>query len=34
MIEAMKELSKHLRRSLTWDRRTELAKYKDVALAI
>jgi hypothetical protein len=34
MIEAMKELPEHLRRSLTWDRGTELAKYKDIQLAL
>ena len=34
MIEAMKDLPAHLRRSLTWDRGIELAKYKDIQLAL
>ena len=34
MIEAMKDLPEHLRRSLTWDRGIELAKYKDIQLAL
>jgi transposase, IS30 family len=34
MIQAMKGLPQHLRRSLTWDRGTELAKYKDIQLAL
>ena len=34
MIEAMKDLPEHLRRSLTWDRGTELTKYRDIQLAL
>ena len=34
MIAAMKDLPEHLRRSLTWDRGIELAKYKDIQLAL
>ena len=34
MIQAMKDLPAHLRRSLTWDRGTELTKYKDIQLAL
>jgi transposase, IS30 family len=34
MIEVMKDLPGHLRRSLTWDRGSELTKYKDIQLAL
>jgi len=34
MIEAMKDLPEQLRQSLTWDRGSELAKYKDIHMAL
>ena len=34
MIREMGKLPEHLRRSLTWDRGTELAKYRDVETAL
>jgi transposase, IS30 family len=34
MIEAMRELPEHLRRSITWDRGSELAHYADIQLAL
>lgn len=34
MIAAMKDLPEHLRRSITWDRGTELADYEQIQLAL
>jgi IS30 family transposase len=34
MIEAMAELPDHLRRSITWDRGSEMAKWKDIELQL
>lgn len=34
MIREMKHLPDHLRRSITWDRGTELAAYKDIQIAL
>ena len=34
MIEAMAELPDHLRRSLTWDRGSEMANWEDIKLAL
>jgi len=34
MITAMKDLPEHLRRSLTWDRGSELAQYRHIQLAL
>ena len=34
MIREMSQLPEHLRRSLTWDRGTELAGYRDIQLAL
>jgi IS30 family transposase len=34
MIREMSKLPEHLRRSLTWDRGTELAEYRDIQLAL
>ena len=34
MIEAMSELPAHLRRSLTWDRGSEMAGWQDISLAL
>lgn len=34
MIAAMKDLPEHLRRSITWDRGTELADYEQIELAL
>ncbi len=33
MIPAIQSLPEHLRRSLTWDQGTELARHKDITLA-
>jgi IS30 family transposase len=34
MIEAMSELPAHLRRSLTWDRGSEMARWQDISLQL
>lgn len=34
MIEAMSELPAHLRRSITWDRGSEMANWRDIKLAL
>ncbi|MGV0607809.1 IS30 family transposase [Mycolicibacterium sp. XJ1904] len=34
MIEAMSELPAHLRRTITWDRGTEMANWQDIALQL
>ena len=34
MIRDMSELPEHLRRSITWDRGTELARYEQIQLAL
>jgi transposase, IS30 family len=34
MIAAMKDLPEHLRKSITWDRGSELAAYKDIQIAL
>lgn len=34
MIDAMRDLPKHLRQSVTWDRGSELAAYEDIQLAL
>lgn len=34
MIDAMRDLPKHLRQSITWDRGSELAAYQDIQLAL
>ncbi len=34
MLEAMAELPDHLRRSITWDRGTEMARWQDIALQL
>lgn len=34
MIAQMRQLPEHLRRSITWDRGVELAKYRDIQLAL
>ncbi|MFI5429734.1 IS30 family transposase [Aeromicrobium sp. UC242_57] len=34
MIDAMRDLPKHLRQSITWDRGSELAAYEDIQLAL
>ena len=34
MIATMRELPEHLRRSITWDRGTELARYEQIQLAL
>lgn len=34
MIKQMKDLPEHLRRSITWDRGTELAAYAEIQLAL
>lgn len=34
MIEAMRDLPKHLRQSITWDRGSELAAYENIQLAL
>lgn len=34
MVEAMKNLPEHMRRSITWDRGSELASYADIQIAL
>jgi transposase, IS30 family len=34
MIEAMSELPAHLRRTITWDRGTEMARWQDISLQL
>ena len=34
MIREMSRLPEHLRRSITWDRGTEMARYADIQLAL
>jgi IS30 family transposase len=34
MIEAMSELPAHLRRTITWDRASEMANWRDIDLQL